>query len=121
MYKRPRRRWRRLKRKIPLYAFLLAVLAFIMAFAFPPEDETPAQPAPVYPLSSLVEQEPPAAPAPASVEPEIPSGPAVDKSAWNLKLVNTWNPYSQRSSTSISLPRSMGLAICSFIPADLAA
>ena len=94
MYKRPHRRWRRLKRKIPLYAFLLAVLAFIMAFAFPPE-EAPAQPAPVYPLSSLVEPEPPAAPAPASVEPEIPSGPAVDKSAWNLKLVNTWNPLSR--------------------------
>ena len=95
MYKRPRRRRRRLRRKIPLYAFLLAVLSFIMAFAFPPEDEMPAQPAPVYPLSSLVESEPPSAPAPASVEPEIPSVPAVDKSVWNLTLVNTWNPLSR--------------------------
>ncbi|MBD5150101.1 MAG: M15 family metallopeptidase [Oscillibacter sp.] len=66
-----------------------------MAFAFPPEDEMPAQPAPVYPLSSLVEPEPPSAPAPASVEPEIPSVPAVDKSVWNLTLVNTWNPLSR--------------------------
>ena len=95
MYKRPRRRWRRFKRKIPLYAFLLAALSFIMAFAFPPEDETPIQSAPVYPLSSLVEQEPPSAPAPASVEPEIPTAPAVDKSVWNLTLVNTWNPLSR--------------------------
>ena len=97
MYKRPRRRWRRLRRKIPLYAFLLAALSFIMAFAFPPEDETPIQSAPAYPLSSLVEQEPPSpsAPAPASVEPEIPSAPAVDKTVWNLTLVNTWNPLSR--------------------------
>ena len=95
MYKRPRRRWRRLKRKIPLYAFLLAVLSFIMAFVLPPEDEMATQPAPAYPLSSLLEQGPPSAPAPESAEPEIPSAPAVDKSGWNLTLVNTWNPLSR--------------------------
>ena len=93
MYKRPRRRWRRLKRKLPLYAFLLAVLSFIMAFALPPEDDAPAQSAHVYPLSTLLDQEPSLAPTAKGVEPEIPSAPAVDKSA--LILVNPWNPLDQ--------------------------
>lgn len=95
MYKRPSRRRRRLRRKFPLHIFLLAVLSFIMAFAFPPEDETPAQPPSVYPLSSLLDQEPLPPPEPQSVEPEPPSAPAADKTAWNLTLVNTWNPLSR--------------------------
>ena len=91
MYKRSCRRWRRLKRKLPLYAFLLAVLSFTMAFVVPPEDDAPTQSAHVYPLSALLDQEPSPAPAAKGAEPEIPSAPAVDKSVWNLILVNPWN------------------------------
>lgn len=93
MYKRPRRAWRRLKRRLPLYPFLLAALAFVLAFAFPQEDApAPGQRVFVLPASAL--QDPaPAPPAPQSVEPDIPdaSSSTVDKSGWELALVNRWN------------------------------
>lgn len=91
MYKRPRRRWRRFKRRIPFYSFLLAILAFIMAFALPPREDAPPQTAPALPVSDLLDQEPAPSPQIQGVEPEIPSAPAVDKTAWNLTLVNPWN------------------------------
>jgi len=76
---------------MPLYAFEMAVVAFVMAFAFP--NPAPAAPEPAArpvlvsaaaaPVSSRQEQ---------GVEPTIPSAPEVDKDAWNLTLVNPWTP-----------------------------
>lgn len=89
MYKRPRRT-RRLKRRLPLLPFLLAALAFMMAFAFPQENApAPGQRVFVLPASAL--QDPaPAPPDPQGVEPDIPAS-TVDKSGWELTLVNSWN------------------------------
>lgn len=92
--RRMHRRFRRFKRKLPLYAFYLAIIAFGMAFAFPQEDPVPAAPPPMpQAISTPVTAVP--LPQAQGVEPEIP-GPAgaggnVDETAWNLTLVNPWN------------------------------
>ena len=89
MYRRRRAR-RRFRRKLPLYAFNLAVIAFTMAFAFPQNDPasafTPPAAAPAAMAASVDEVQ--------GVEPEIPAAPAspdIDRDAWNLTLVNPWN------------------------------
>ena len=53
MYRRKRRR---IRRQLPLYAFLLAMLAFLLAFALPPDvpEEDGTEPLPVRSLSSVL-------------------------------------------------------------------
>ena len=79
MYRRKRRR---IRRQLTLYAFLLAMLACFLAFALPPDvpEEDGTEPLPVRSLSSVLPPEP------QGVEPEIP-----DAARWNLALVNPWN------------------------------
>lgn len=92
MYKRkyPRRAGgrhvrRRAGSKLPLYIFLLAILAFALALTLPPEEE--GGPAPLgRTLSARTAPEP-------SQEPVLPEeGDAPDRDSWNLTLVNPWNP-----------------------------
>ena len=56
MYRRKRRR---IRRQLPLYAFLLAMLAFLLAFALPPDvpEEDGTEPLPVRSLSSVLPPE----------------------------------------------------------------
>lgn len=81
---------RRFKRRLPLYMFVLAVLAFALAFAFPQEDPAPTVRTP--PVKALsAEDSSPALPLESrGVEPEVPSGPSGGD--WALTLVNSWNP-----------------------------
>ena len=88
------RRFRRFKRKLPLYVFRLAVAAFVMAFAFPQDGPAPAMAAPAVQSPAIA----------ASVtvyrdlqremqgaEPAVPSAPARTDERY-LTLVNPWNP-----------------------------
>jgi D-alanyl-D-alanine carboxypeptidase len=96
MYRRESRaRRRRRKSRLPLYAFLLAVLSFVLAFALPPEEkkDLPVQTATVKPIAAVPDPEPVLPPDP---EPVLPPEPGVpDKDAWNLILANPWNPLSE--------------------------
>ena len=78
------------RRRLPLAPLAVALLAFAMAFALPPEEETQPQSAPVVSLSALADSD--AQQASRGVEPDIPETGAVDKDSWNLLLVNPWNP-----------------------------
>ena len=87
------RRFRRFKRKLPLYAFELAVIAFFMAFAFPQNDPVPALAAPAartqaMAVSVTANQNLPEA---QSMEVVVPS-PSTQIDEWKLTLVNPWNP-----------------------------
>ena len=88
MYRRESRaRRRRRKSRLPLYAFLLAVLSFVLAFTFPPEEKTapPVRTAAVKPIAAI-----------SAPEPVLPAEPeAPDKNQWNLILANPWNPLSE--------------------------
>lgn len=77
---------RRRRSRLPLFTFLLAVFSFAMAFALPQEDGIPAQ---TFPVKSLPEAQEPG--------PVLPSD-APDASAWNLLLVNPWNPLPREHS-----------------------
>ena len=97
MYKRTwRRRIRRFRNRLPVYAFFLAVFSFIMAFALPPEGinspemDDPFQSVTASPLAAAQpEQVLPAEPD------SSPEADVLDKSAWNLTLTNRWNPLPQ--------------------------
>ena len=80
--RRGRRRTRRRRgSRLPLYAFLLAVLFFTLASALPPEEPPqPAQPARTVAVRSMA----------SLAEPDAP-----DLSSWSLTLVNQWNPLSR--------------------------
>lgn len=82
---------RRFRRRLPLYMFVLAVAAFVLAFAFPQED--PAAMTPFLPVKALSSGLPGTVPSPEGqgVEPDIPSG-GVEDGEWMLTLVNPWNP-----------------------------
>ena len=90
-----RRRSRRCKRKLPLYAFYLAVIAFAMAFAFPRDDPASVIPPPTaqsMSVSAAADRDPPSGTQAAEPSvPSVPAGPEVDRDAWNLTLVNPWN------------------------------
>lgn len=77
------------KSRLPFYAFVLAVISFVLAFAFPPEqpDEPSARTLPVRSLSAAGSVPPPVS---QGVEPTIPSSDGGD--GWMLTLVNPWNP-----------------------------
>ena len=92
-----RRRVRRRRgSRLPLCAFLLAVLSFTLASALPPEEPPqPAQPArtvAVRSMASLAELDAP------------------DLSSWSLTLVNQWNPLS-RDNTFTPEKLSNGLVV----------
>lgn len=89
MYQR-RTAVRRRKSRLPFYAFVLAVVSFMLAFAFPPEqpDEPSARTLPVRSLSAAAGTALP--PVSQGVEPSIPSSDGGD--GWMLTLVNPWNP-----------------------------
>lgn len=81
---------RRRKSRLPFYAFVLAIIAFALAFAFPEErpDKPSGQSLPVRTLSGT--EDPVLPPVSQGVEPDIPaSGP---EDSWMLTLVNPWNP-----------------------------
>lgn len=82
---------RRRKSRLPLYAFVLAVISFTLAFAFPPEppDEPSARTLPVHSLSAAAAGSvlPPVS---QGIEPSIPSSDGEDD--WMLTLVNPWTP-----------------------------
>ena len=81
---------RRRKSRLPFYAFVLAIIAFVLAFAFPEErpDKPSGQSLPVRTLSGT--EDPVLPPVSQGVEPDIPaSGP---EDSWMLTLVNPWNP-----------------------------
>lgn len=86
MYKRRSRR----KSRLPFYAFVLAVVSFMLAFAFPSEhpDEPSSPSLPVRSLSAAAD--PVLPPVSQGVEPSIPSSDGGDD--WMLTLVNPWNP-----------------------------
>lgn len=95
--RRGRRRVRRRRgSRLPLCAFLLAVLSFTLASALPPEESPqPTQPArtvAVRSMASLAELDAP------------------DLSSWSLTLVNQWNPLS-RDNTFTPEKLSNGLAV----------
>lgn len=88
---------------MPLYAFILAVLSFVMAFACPPEREREkswtaaavslsAMPDPVLPPEGIEPDIP-------SQEPEGPSLPGAED--WMLTLVNPWNPLPEEYSFQV--------------------
>lgn len=89
------RRFRRFKRKLPLYAFNLAIIAFILAFAFPQDEPMAFISAPAaQSMSAPVAADPLPRPQTQGVEPEIPGssdGAGADEDAWKLTLVNPWN------------------------------
>ena len=81
---------RRRKSRLPFYAFVLAIIAFALAFAFPEErpDKPSGRSLPVRTLSGT--EDPVLPPVSQGVEPDIPaSGP---EDSWMLTLVNPWNP-----------------------------
>lgn len=81
---------RRRKSRLPFYAFVLAIIAFVLAFAFPEErpDKPSGQSLPVRTLSGT--EDPVLPPVSQGVEPDTPaSGP---EDSWMLTLVNPWNP-----------------------------
>lgn len=91
MYRRSRRRIRRLKRKLPLYAFCLAMVSFAMAFAFPQDDPVPvAVVSPAQAMSAAAGTGKVPDPVVQGTEPVIPSAP-VQEDDWKLTLVNPWN------------------------------
>lgn len=88
------RRFRRFKRKLPLYAFRLAVISFAMAFAFPQNDPAPARTAPAVrsaAITASVAADQALPPETQGMEPAVPSEPS-QTDEWNLTLVNPWNP-----------------------------
>lgn len=89
MYQRRYTAHRR-KNRLPFYAFVLAVVSFMLAFAFPPEqpDEPSVRTLPVRSLSAAAGSVSP--PVSQGVEPTIPSSDGGD--SWMLTLVNPWNP-----------------------------
>lgn len=92
MYRRKKSRWRRFRRRMPLYAFLTAILAFGMALTFPPEET--AEPVRTLPVQSMaaaagLDTLPPLESH--GIEPDIPASPAGQED-WMLTLVNPWNP-----------------------------
>ena len=95
--RRGRRRTRRRRgSRLPLYAFLLAVLFFTLASALPPEEPPqPAQPARTVAVRSMA----------SLAEPDAP-----DLSSWSLTLVNQWNPLS-RDNTFTPEKLSNGLVV----------
>lgn len=87
-----RRRIRRFKRKMPFYAFIMAIIAFALAFAFPQHDPEPVMRTPPVQSLAAMEPEPVLPDRIQGVEPDIPSAPAVsDAEDWMLTLVNPWN------------------------------
>lgn len=86
------RRFRRFKRKLPVYAFRLAIVSFVMAFAFPQNESASvmtvqaAQPVAMS-ASVLVDQ----GFQTQGVEPVVTSETARGDE-WYLTLVNPWNP-----------------------------
>lgn len=88
MYQR-RPALRRRKSRLPFYAFVLAVISFMLAFAFPPEHSgEPSSPSlPVRSLSAAADA---SLPVSQGIEPSIPTPEGEDD--WMLTLVNPWNP-----------------------------
>ena len=97
---RPRRRRqpRRKKSASPLPALAIAVLAFLIALALPREKPAAAdQSAEAFPIKALADspeepETPGMTPDPRGAEPEPPGTGGGDTDAWNLLLVNPWNP-----------------------------
>lgn len=84
MYKRKSRR----KSSLPFYVFVLAVVSFALAFAFPPEHPDEASPSlPVRSLSAAADTQLPVS---QGTEPSIPTPEREDD--WMLTLVNPWTP-----------------------------
>ncbi len=95
MYQRERsaragKRCARRKSRLPLYAFVLAAAAFVMAFTFP--EERPEEPGGRTSLVRTLSGNASSSQLPASqgVEPTVPAAGAED--GWMLTLVNPWNP-----------------------------
>lgn len=95
MYQRERsaragKRCARRKSRLPLYAFVLAAAAFVMAFTFP--EERPEEPGGRTSLVRTLSGNASSSQLPASqgVEPTVPAAGA--ENGWMLTLVNPWNP-----------------------------
>lgn len=91
MYQRERsaragKRCARRKSRLPLYAFVLAAAAFVMAFTFP--EERPEEPGGRTSLVRTLSGTSGQLPAGQGTEPSIPDG----TEDWMLLLVNPWNP-----------------------------
>lgn len=91
MYQRERsaragKRCARRKSRLPLYAFVLAAAAFVMAFTFP--EERPEEPGGRTSLVRTLSRTSGQLPAGQGTEPSIPDG----TEDWMLLLVNPWNP-----------------------------
>ena len=81
------RRSRRFKRKLPAYAFMLAVISFVMVFAFAQNDSASALADQNFQASVLADQDFQTQDA----KPAAPAGTA-QTDEWKLMLVNPWNP-----------------------------
>ena len=95
MYQRERsaragKRCARRKSRLPLYAFVLAAAAFVMAFTFP--EERPEEPGGRTSLVRTLSGNASSSQLRASqgVEPTVPAAGA--ENGWMLTLVNPWNP-----------------------------
>ena len=74
-------------RKLPMYAFMLAVISFAMVFAFAQNDSASALADQNFQASVLADQDFQTQDA----KPAAPAGTA-QTDEWKLMLVNPWNP-----------------------------